>query len=58
MPLPYLTFKEKEWAYEMWCIGYTKKQIAEALYVCEKTVSRAIGNRERIRPILKYEEYK
>lgn len=36
MSLPYLTFKEKDWAYKMWCIGYTKKQIAEALYVCEK----------------------
>ena len=56
MPVPYLSFKEREWAYKMWCIGYTKKQISEALYVCEKTVARAIGNRPRIRPILKYEE--
>lgn len=57
MSLPALTFKQKEWAYEMWCIGYTKKQIAEALFVCEKTVTRAIENKPRIRKILKYEEH-
>ena len=58
MPVPYLSHKEKEWAYAMWCNGHTKKQIANALYVHEKTVARAIGNRPRIRPVLKYEEKK
>lgn len=47
--------KQKEWAYQMWCVGYTQLQIAEALNVCEMTVRRALKGRERIRPILKYE---
>ena len=25
MPVPYLSHKEKEWAYAMWCNGHTKK---------------------------------
>lgn len=49
-----LSDKQKEWAYEKWCLGYTQLQIAEALYVCEKTVQRALKNRPRIRPILIY----
>lgn len=47
-----------EWAYEKWCIGYTQLQIAEALYVCEMTVRRALKSKPRIRPILKYERTK
>ena len=51
-----LTPKEIEWAYQKWCEGYTQQQIADALIVCEKTIRRAINERPRIRPILKYEE--
>lgn len=51
-----LSFKQKEWAYKMWCIGYTHKQIADALFVCEKTITRAIDGRPRISPILEYKE--
>jgi len=46
---------KKRWAYEKWCLGYTQQQIADALYVCEKTVQRALKGKPRIRPILKYE---
>lgn len=56
MPEKVLTHKEIEWAYTKWCEGYTQQQIAAALYVCEKTIRRAINGRPRIRPILKYEE--
>ena len=47
--------KEVAWAYDKWCIGYTHMQIADALNVCEKTVSRALKGKPRIRPTLKYE---
>lgn len=50
-----LTRKQIYWAYEKWCLGYTLLQIAEALNVCERTVRRAIKDKERIRPILVYE---
>ncbi len=53
---PALSHKQIEWAYTKWCEGYTLEQIGDALYVCAKTVRRAIGGRPRIRPILKYEE--
>ena len=43
-----------KWAYDMWCLGYTQMQIAEALNVCEKTIQRALKNKPRIRPILIY----
>jgi DNA-binding XRE family transcriptional regulator len=56
MPERALTHKQIEWAYTKWCEGYTLQQIADALYVCEVTVRRAINGRPRIRPILKYEE--
>ena len=49
-----LTTKQVEWAYDMWCIGYTQKQIGDALNVCSKTIERALKGRQRIRPILKY----
>ena len=51
-----LSTKEREWAYEKWCEGYTQTQIAVALSVSEKTVRRAIGGKPRIRPVLRYEE--
>lgn len=45
-----------EWAYEKWCLGYTLAQIAEALNVSSRTVSREfeILGRPRIRPKLIY----
>lgn len=49
-----LTFKQKQWAYDMWCLGYTQKQIADALFVCVKTVQRALKDKPRIRPNLTY----
>lgn len=51
-----LSLKEKEWAYEKWCIGYTQIQIANALHVHEKTIIRALHDKPRIRPILVYKE--
>lgn len=51
-----LTAKEKRWAYEMWCIGYTQDQIAEALHCSRKTIGRALRDKPRIRPILVYKE--
>ena len=51
-----LSQKQKSWAYEKWCEGYTLIQIADALDVCEKTIRRAIHGRPRIRPILIYQE--
>lgn len=54
MPKACLSHAQKEWAYAKWCEGYTLEQIADALYVCTKTVRRAIRGRPRIRPILKY----
>ena len=49
-----LTFKQKQWAYDMLCLGYTQRQIADALFVCEKTVHRALKDKPRIRPNLTY----
>lgn len=49
-----LSRKQIEWAYTKWCEGYTQKQIADALFVCSKTVSRALKGKPRIRPILTY----
>jgi DNA-binding transcriptional regulator LsrR (DeoR family) len=51
-----LSYKQIEWAYDKWCIGYTQSQIAEALHVCEKTITRALNNKPRIRPVLKYDK--
>lgn len=50
-----LTKKEIEWAYEKWCQGYTMLEIADALYVNERTVGRALKGKQKIRPILTYE---
>ena len=54
MTEPILTKEEKAWAYQKWCEGYTQQQIADALYVCEKTITRALSGKPRIRPILVY----
>lgn len=53
-----LTNKERAWAYEMWCVGYTLDQIAEALGVCHKTVERSFKQHGlvRIRPVLNLPE--
>ena len=50
-----LSRKEKAWAYSKWCEGRTIYEIAEALHVSTKTVTRAIDGRPRIRPILTYD---
>lgn len=51
-----LTPAQIEWAYEKWCLGYTLAQIAEALEVSSRTVSREFEKlgRPRIRPKLIY----
>lgn len=49
-----LTNKQIQWAYEKWCEGYTQEQIADALFVCGKTIARALKGKPRIRPILVY----
>ena len=51
-----LTPEQQEWAYQMWCLGYTQMQIADALFVCEKTIYRCIKGKPRIRPVLIYEK--
>ena len=53
-----LTSEEKEWAYQKWCEGYTKNQIASALFVSTKTIDRAFKGRARKRQILVYKDYK
>lgn len=50
-----LSRKEKSWAYSKWCDGRTICEIAEALHVSTKTVTRAINGRPRIRSILVYD---
>lgn len=50
-----LTRAQIEWAYTKWCEGYTLLQIADALYVGEKTIRRALMGRPKIRPVLKYD---
>lgn len=50
-----LNKKQIEWAYEKWCQGYTMLEIADALYVNERTVGRALKGKQKIRPILTYE---
>lgn len=53
-----LTEKQIEWAYKMWCLGYTLPQIADALYVHPATVWRMMGGRPKKRPKLVYTEEK
>lgn len=50
-----LTHKQTEWVYAKWCEGYTQEQLADALCVSIKTITRAIHGRPKIRPILKYD---
>lgn len=49
-----LSAKEKEWAYDQWCKGYTQEEVAEALFVCKKTVQRALRGRKKVKPVLVY----
>lgn len=49
-----LNRKQREWAYDRWCEGYTHQEIADALFCCRKTIARALRGRPRIRPILEY----
>lgn len=51
-----LDWKQKEWAYDQWCNGKTQAQIADALNVSIKTVSRALHGRPKIKPVLMYPE--
>ena len=51
-----LTREEREWAYARWREGYTQQQIADALFVCDTTIRRALRGKPRIRPILVYKE--
>ncbi len=50
-----LNHKQREWAYQKYCEGYTQSEIAEALYVSTKTVLRAIHGRPRIKAALEYD---
>lgn len=43
-----------EWAYDMWCLGYTQQQIGDAMGVCKKTVGNMLRGKTRIRPKLVY----
>lgn len=49
-----MSCEKKEWAYDMWCLGYTQAQIAEALNVCRLTIQRVLKDKPRIRPTLIY----
>ena len=55
-PQSLLSDRQKKWAYEKWCDGYTMYDIAAALGVCYKTIQRAINGKPRIRPVLEYKE--
>ena len=50
-----LSREKIEWAYTKWCEGYTQQQIADALFVCKKTIARVLKGKPRIRPILTYD---
>ena len=56
MPKHVLDWRQKEWAYDQWCNGKTQEQIADALNVSIKTVSRALHGRPKIKPVLMYPE--
>ncbi len=49
-----LTQDQKDWAYEMWCIGATKLQIAEALDCSERTIKRTLEGKKQVRHVLRY----
>lgn len=47
---------EIKWAYDKWCEGYTKKEIAAALFVNPSTIKDALRGRvKKERPPLKYD---
>lgn len=47
MAKKYLSPEQVEQAYGMWCNGYTQKQIADQLYVSERTLRRAFNGRKK-----------
>jgi len=51
-----LSSEEVKWAATKWNNGYTIDEIAEALYVCTRTVRRAlkIYGYNKVKPILEY----
>lgn len=49
-----LTAEQIDWAYHKWCEGYTKSEIADALFVNYQTIYRALRDRKRVRPRLVY----
>ena len=51
-----LSRKERSWAYSKWCEGFTQAEIADALHVSLKTISRTLKGKVKIKPVLKYEE--
>ncbi len=48
--------KKRLWAYSRWCEGFTQAEIADALGVCPKTISRILAGKVKIKPILEYKE--
>lgn len=51
-----LGHKERQWAYDRWCEGYTQYEIAEAMNVSHRTVNRALRGKVKIKRLL--EPYK
>lgn len=49
-----LTAEQIDWAYHKWCAGYSKSEIADALFVNYQTIYRALRDRKRVRPRLVY----
>lgn len=49
-----LMVQEIKWAHEKWCTGYSLQEIADALYVNELTLRRALKGYKKIRPKLVY----
>ena len=50
-----LSDRQKAWAYEQYCNGYTLNEIAEALFVSYCTIYNAIAGRPRIKKPLHYD---
>lgn len=50
-----LTPKQKKWAYDKWCEGYTIAEIGDALYCSTATVRRAFKGKPKIKPKLHYD---
>ena len=49
-----LTWQQKEWAYDKWCEGYKKEDIAAALFVSPKTITKAMRGRVKVKKPLVY----